>query len=420
MVSDASMMFVAKQFARHYKNAPLAMPDRFAKREFGFMFFDRGFMMRHLAFPSRAALKKYLVENVPAHAYYSTAYYEKPDAPTMKEKNWLAADLLFDLDADHVRGAENLPYEQMLGRVKEEVKRLLDEFLLGDLGFEETDMSIVFSGGRGYHVHVRNSKVLKLTSHERREIVDYVTGTELDLDWVFPSTPFEQSRYRDRTGVAYRRAMPKRDDGGWRGRIRKGIEDLLAELESLPEEDAGKRITDILTASKRDIGAKTVGGLYTDLFAKNRGRSGADRMREDDTYEVFSEKRHSEAFLELVNLRVRGDVKGETDEPVTSDVRRLIRLPSSLHGKTGFEVVPLVRDALDSFDPFTDAVPRAFEESSVDVLCDKAIGVGLRGQRFELDAGVNRVPAYVAVHLICRNLASIDNGHKKYLSAIDV
>ncbi|UCE46008.1 MAG: DNA primase catalytic subunit PriS [Methanobacteriota archaeon] len=417
MASDASRIFVTKQFALHYRDAPLTMPDRFGKREFGFMFFDRRFMMRHMAFPSRAALKKYLVENVPAHVYYSTAYYEKPDAAKMKDKNWLAADLLFDLDADHVRGAEDLPYEQMLERVKGEVKRLLDEFLLGDLGFEQTDLNIVFSGGRGYHVHVRSPKALRLSSHERREIVDYVTGTDLDLDWVFPVTPFEQRRFRDRAGLEYKRTMPKSEDGGWRGRIRSGIEDLLVELESLSEEDAKARIADVLKESKRDIGEKTIDGLYADLFAKRRGRSGADRMREDDTYEVFSEKRHSEAFLSLVNLRVCGDVKGETDEPVTSDVRRLIRLPSSLHGKTGFEVVPLTRDELDSFDPFVDAIPRAFEETSVDVRCNSSISLGLRDQRFELEEGVNQVPAYAAVHLICRNLASIDNSHTKYLSA---
>ena len=35
--------------------------------------------------------------------------------------------------------------------------------------------------------------------------------------------------------------------------------------------------------------------------------------------------------------------KGETDEPVTADVKRLIRLPGSLHGKSGLKVVTLTR-----------------------------------------------------------------------------
>ncbi len=409
MATDSSRRFVVRQFAEHYTQSPLEMPERFARREFGFMFFDRNFMMRHLSFPSRAALKKYLIENVPSHAYYSSAYYEKPDAPKMQEKGWLGADLLFDLDADHVQGTKGLPYDQMLARVKGEVTRLIDEFLNADLGFDEDDMKIVFSGGRGYHVHVTRPTVLKLSSHERREIVDYITGTDLDLDWVFPQSVFEQSRFKDRAGVGHRRDMPRLEDGGWRRRIRAGIDGLLAELEKLPEDEGRRRISEMLTASDRDIGPKTVEGLYADLFVKNRGRSGADRMREENTFEVFSEKRHSEAFLQLVSLKVRGSVKGETDEPVTSDTHRLIRLPSSIHGKSGFEVVPMSRDRLDGFDPFADAVPKAFDESEVSVKVDKDVDVTLKGVRFRLEAGESRVPGYAAVHLICRNLASLDN-----------
>jgi DNA primase small subunit len=203
--------------------------------------------------------------------------------------------------------------------------------------------------------------------------------------------------------------MPKREDGGWKGRIRRGVDDLLAELENLPEQDAVRRIAESLTPSNRDIGPKTVDGLYADLFVKNKGKCGADRMREENAFEVFSEKRHSEAFLELVNLAVRGRVKGETDEPVTSDTHRLIRLPSSLHGKTGFEVVPMSRDALDGFDPFADAVPKAFDEEEVSVRAHAPVSLTLKGDRYELGEEAGRVPTYVAVHLICRNLASIDN-----------
>ena len=201
-------------FSKHYREAHLALPDRFSRREYGFMFFDRGFVMRHLAFPTRATLKKYLVEQVPSHAYYSSAYYERPDAPTMAEKKWLGADLIFDLDADHVEGTKGLPYEEMLEHVKREVVVLIDEFLLGDMGFDAGHMKIVFSGGRGYHVHVRDPMVTKLSSHERREIVDYITGTALDMDWVFPATPFEAARFKERVGVAYKRAMPRLEDAG--------------------------------------------------------------------------------------------------------------------------------------------------------------------------------------------------------------
>jgi len=407
MPSDQSTRFVMKMFARHYTEEALLMPERFSKREFGFMFFDRDFVMRHLSFPSRAALKKYLIENVPSHAYYSCAYYEKPDAPTMAQKNWLGADLIFDLDADHVEGAKSLPYDKMLEKVKVEVVRLVDEFLLGDFGFEEDDLRIVFSGGRGYHIHVSNPRVLRLSSHERREIVDYVTGTGLDIDWVFPPTSFETSRFMDRIDTAQKRSMPAKTDDGWRGRIREGIDKLFAELGGLDKKDGLARTRELVTRAKIEIGRKTLEGLYDDLFGGKSGNRGIDRMKSEDTFEVFSEKRHADAFLAIVEVLVKGDMKGETDEPVTSDVKRLIRLPNSLHGKTGFEVVPMTREKLDSFNPFNDAIPKAFGSAPVKVVCDKPVQIDMKMKHYSLVQGENEVPEHVAVHLICRRLAAI-------------
>jgi DNA primase small subunit len=410
MPKDDSVRFVMSAFSNHYREAPLLVPDRFAKREFGFMFFDRDFVMRHLGFQSRAALKNYLVEQVPSHAYYSCAYYEKPDAPTMVEKKWLGADLIFDLDADHVEGAKDLPYEKMLERVKEEVKRLIDEFLLGDFGFSEENLKIVFSGGRGYHVHVNDPKVLKLSSHERREIVDYVTGTDLDMNWVFPETPFELGRFKDRISSEHKRILPSPEEGGWRSRIRRGVDALLDELEKLDRTQAEKLISDIVSGSGKEMGEKTIHGLYDDLFAGKAGRRGVDKMRSEDTFEVFSEKRHADAFLRIVELRVKVRMRGETDEPVTSDIKRLIRLPSSLHGKTGFEVIPMTRERLDEFDPFRDAVPKAFGDRIVRVQCDEAVRFSLKDNPFSLEPGVNEVPEYAAVYAVCRRLGKLAGG----------
>jgi len=409
MPADATTRFLMARFARHYKESSLFMPDRFSKREFGFMFYDRDFVIRHLGFPTRAALKNYLVEQAPAHAYYSCAYYEKPDAPTMAEKHWLGADLIFDLDADHVEGTRGLPYDEMLERVKEEVKRLLDEFIMGDLGFGENELRIAFSGGRGYHIHVTSPRVLRLTSHERREIVDYITGTGLDMDWVFPPTSFETGRFGTRVDTSQKRSMPRMEDGGWRARIRKGIERLLRDLDGLEKDCGLARLRALTSEAGIEIGRKTLEGMYDDLFSGERGRRGADRMLSENTFEVFSEKRHLESFISLVELLVKGRMKGETDEPVTSDIKRLIRLPSSLHGKTGFEVVLMTRDELDGFNPFDDAVPEAFGDEEVEIVCEKPIDVRLRGERFSLKEGANSVPEYVAVHLLCRRQAVL--GH---------
>ncbi len=158
-------------------------PPGLVSREWGFIFYDDTpgvAMRRHKAFNSEGELKDYLASMPPAHAYHSAAYYQYPQAPTMLEKKWLGADLIFDLDADHLPGVKNMSYSEMLANVKKEIIRLIDEFLIDDLGFREKDMDIVFSGGRGYHVHVRDPRVHALKSPERREIVDYLLGTGLD------------------------------------------------------------------------------------------------------------------------------------------------------------------------------------------------------------------------------------------------
>jgi DNA primase small subunit len=203
--------------------------------------------------------------------------------------------------------------------------------------------------------------------------------------------------------------MPKQEDGGWRRRIRIGIDDLLTELEALAPAEAQARLVDMVANSRMDIGKKTIEGLYKDLFVGEKRKRGADRMRSEDNFEVFSEKRHGDAFIELVEMRVKGRMKGETDEPVTSDIKRLIRLPSSLHGKTGFEVVPMSREKLNTFNPFADAVSRSFGEAGVDVHCEKPVEVTLKERRFLLGEGKNDVPEYLAVYLVCRKLARIES-----------
>ena len=94
----------------------------------------------------------------------------------MNRSRRCGADLIFDLDADHiVRG----PYDQMLARVKEETEKLL-AMLTDEFGMDKKSIALVFSGGRGYHVHVRDIAFRSWGSAERRELIDYVCGIGID------------------------------------------------------------------------------------------------------------------------------------------------------------------------------------------------------------------------------------------------
>jgi DNA primase small subunit len=98
--------------------------------------------------------------------------------------------------------------------------------------------------------------------------------------------------------------------------------------------------------------------------------------------------------------------RGETDEPVTADVRRLIRCPTSLHGGSGLRVTPLTLQALEEFDPLWDAV--VFGEEPVAVEVKRPFSTEMIGQSYELQEGCTELPACVAVFLMARGAAELE------------
>jgi DNA primase small subunit len=400
-VDEATVAWIRERFRRYYKQVELDLPPRFARREFGFMFWEAGMMQRHQSFKSGESLRNFLAQRTPMHVYYSSAYYENPGAPTMEEKGWLGADLVFDLDADHIERVKGMPYEAMLEEVKSEIVKIVDGYILADFGVDPSSLLITFSGGRGYHIHVRDPRVWELQSHERREIVDYITGTELDADGLFRRVPLEVKQFRDRATVKYRHEMPRPDDPGWPGRISSGVVAFAERLERMPRDEAVREL-----AGVEGVGGKMAGEIHDALFSRRGGVRGIDKLRRGDM-DIFASDRYLGPFRRIFVPPALDLGKRETDEPVTSDIKRLIRLPGSLHGKTGLAVVPMTRKALDSFLPLRDAVPRAWTDEPVKVRLKAGIKITMRDESFNVKEGLNLVPEYLAILLTCRGAASI-------------
>lgn len=396
--------FIIYWFRHYYRECPPPPPPRFGKREFGFMFFDRGFVQRHLSFAKISDLHEFLIKNVPAHAYYSSAYYETPGAPTMDEKGWRGADLIFDLDADHIRGAEDLTFEEMLDLVKRETVRVVEDFLVRDFGFGEEEIHVVFSGGRGFHIHVPSDAVTALKSHERREIVDYITGTDLDMDWVFEETGRYEKVFGKKRIVNRVRLVPAPEAGGWRRRMRVALVALLDELEGMEPEEARKRfpclreVSDSLVESLlKTVGEGGVGSLKESILTKGN-------------LEDLTDSRVQMLLIRLLEMEMKPRMAGQVDEPVTSDIKRLIRMPHTLHGKTGLMVMPVPLDELKDFRPLRDAFPPLFPDDSVCVEPRERIRIDLKGERISLDT-TGEVPTFAAVFLLCRKMASLVPGY---------
>jgi DNA primase small subunit len=382
--------WMGERYADYYRRNPLPMPDRFGRREFGFLFFGQKFFLRHVGFPTAREFQDFMVRNGPAHSYYSTAFYKTPNARTMVEKGWLGAELIFDLDADHVPGAEKLPYRQQLEKVKFHFLRLVEEFVIRDFGFQERDLLLTFSGGRGYHCHVLHEKALQLTAQERREIVDYITGTGLVVEnFLIEKTVGSKGRGQFERAVSGLRVSPA-NAPGWGGRLNAAIVQYVNELKGLSSAQLVERFKET-----KGVGEKSLAELEKELV----------RLRTDTIEEGYLDQGRVVRRLlpQILQDTLVPMAKGETDEPVTADTKRLIRLPGSLHGKSGLKVVPLRLDEVAGFDPLTQAV--AFSQEPTRIKVEKPSKVDVAGVQLDLSPGDHVVPEAAAVMLVARGAA---------------
>ncbi|MEM1982602.1 MAG: DNA primase small subunit PriS [Sulfolobales archaeon] len=230
-LSDKTKNIIKELFREYYKKNELIIPNDFIMREFAFQTFDSDSYIRHKSFNSSALLKEYIVSIAPKHAYFSSAIYRDPGVENMDEKGWIGSDLIFDIDADDIPGCNPLKInlcisnecqdvelinEECVELAKAHEEELLD-ILVNDLGFTYDNVEVQFSGNRGFHtrVHPKDSSWLTLNSSARKEIVDYLKGIELDINYIIP---LKDKKIKIST--------PNISEGGWRRRIAKKITDL--------------------------------------------------------------------------------------------------------------------------------------------------------------------------------------------------
>ena len=402
--ADSRGQFIRKMFLKYYSEVEISPPSKLERREFG-VITERGGMWRHLGFKDTAEMRVFLRKQVPLHAYHSSTYYEKPNARTMEEKIWLGADLIFDLDADHIQGTEKMTMEEMLAAVKVQFSKLLDVYLLGDFGFDEKDVKIVFSGGRGYHAHVSSEKVLGLNSHERREIVDYITSPNPDIEKLIKKDVFSSDSFHGHITRKYTYKLYPLETPGWRGKVTSSVFEFIGKTENMGKAE----ILDELT-SFSGIGDTLAIKIYDSLYPGKKGNRGIDKIKKDLNLEPFKDDSVRNSFINHIVGEISVQLGGETDEPVTSDVKRLIRLPGSLHGKSSLKVIPLNMDDYWGFLPLRDAVWDGFSEDPVRVKPFVDADASLKGSDFKIikDADIE-LPEYAALFFACQKKCDIVN-----------
>ena len=378
--------YLRGRFGDHYRRVSVELPPAADRREWGYIPFTSGegtTMVRHQSAFDVGDLGTFLARERPRHVYFSAGRYEDPGARSMDEKGWLESDLVFDLDADHLPGVdeEEDSYASMLATCKDALERLL-AFLDDDFGFEE--MTVVFSGGRGYHVHVRDESVRGLDREQRREVVDFVRG--IGLDDVTQLTSVETV-----AGMGVKNPVEKRTlrtDGGWGRRVQRRLLALADEVREMDEAEGVERLREF-----DGIGEKGATTLY------NATANNYDELRAGN---LEAAGQYSRKLAQLLLDRAILEEGAPIDEPVTTDINRLIRLPGSLHGGSGLAVTRIERGDLAGFDPLVDAVPETFRGHEIRVESTAERTVELDGETRNIPEGLSTVRECVGVHLMAR------------------
>lgn len=396
MSQEKVILFLQDRIRRYYASNRVEALPSLERREFGFFQFSSASMHRGISFGSMDRLGSFLTDRAPKHAYFSSAYYDDPTLP-IAQRTWLGADLIFDLDADHIRGAKEMSYEQMLDKVKERFIYLLEQFILADLGFDEKDLHLVFSGGRGYHLHIRREDVVKLGARERREIVDYITGRGVRIfDRKIVST--------NQWGKSvYDHILPV-PENGWRRRLRGCFTTLVREVGSKSEQDA----IDYLLQYAPDVNHQTMKHVVEFLKLMD-----IEKLGKPEAIVITSSKdlneNQEEAIRKVVTSLISVEVAGETDEPVTSDIKHVIRIPGSVHGGSGLLAMSLKLSELKDFDPLSTAMLPTLTDSSMKVKWQKKMDIRLGKERFSGEPGTEtELPERAAFVLVARGGATVE------------
>lgn len=407
------LSFTQRMFLSYYEKCfeQVLIPAEMESREFGVMLPDSKMMIRHKTLENPHALQVLLQDLIPSDVYHSIAYYDKPDATEMTQKGWHGADLVFDIDADHIpsecekthdewicvncgvvgNGTPPIicpscshekfqvnvwPCSKCIDSAKYETIKLLD-MLTNDFGFSENEVQIYFSGHRGYHVHVEEPSILDLDAGGRKEIVDYVIGLGLDTEFL--------ERMHKSDGNPANLPGTRRSSHGWEKRAAGGIAGIVVDagLDDIERFGIDRNLARILLKNKekivRDWGTKGFSGCIKGFGVQT-----------------------------LKKLFIAGSVfqSSRIDTVVTTDTHRLIRLAGTLHGKTGLRKTEVSISNIDSFDPFKSAV--AFSKGDITVFAESAPEFRIGDEIFgPFDGEKVILPTAAALLLVCKKRARV-------------
>lgn len=268
-MKEETKAFLKSAYREYYfKNSDrMEFPDDIGSREVGYFPFGGG-MVRHLSFRTRGEASAEILKQSPSSVYCSNARYEFPARP-IEEKGWLGAELIFDIDATDIptpckRGHDlwycekchasgKLPKAQKcpkcggatvefhgtcevcLGAARDHAIRVMG-ILEEDFGVSRTAIRLYFSGNRGYHLHVFDSRFEPFDQLARGEVADYVRGDSLPPSQTIASVLRRRPAGAPAEGEGWTRritAYVSERWPGYEGTMRKLVSEAVASQRAL-------------------------------------------------------------------------------------------------------------------------------------------------------------------------------------------
>lgn len=353
--------------------------------------------IRHEGYKSRDDLLRNMVKIAPHSVYHSAAFYGFPTAIKMHEKEWMGAELVFDIDADHLdlkcandhdswRCKNPTCGKIGTGKPPEICPVCGDAWYCGntqcgkigsgDLPRTCPDCKATTSR-KLYGFSTRKwicNKCLGVARKHTMKLYDEFLTDDLGFDpdkiqlnysghrgyhirvhdpkvYTLDSNARIEivhyvmgSGFRGNKAIISQRGgslIPSRDIPGWSGKVADAMVEFIQNIDTYPGREKWVK----LLKDEKVIAINMLQRPRPVLSGKVKGVG------------IKSWQEIAEKAVERFG--------SEIDRPVTHDIHRVIRLIGSINGKTGFSVTELTRDDLDTFNPFNDAI--TFNEGTLKV-----------------------------------------------------
>ena len=196
------------------------------------------------------------------------------------------------------------------------VNNLIDT-LEGDLGLK--NIHLIYSG-RGYHIRIMDEEMMTAGSELRSEVLKYAAGAEV------PKSQFMNSEVSSQSFNFEHFTIPVGYQKIFTDRVKFNIQHMV-----------GNEKLDGINAK-----------LMKDIIASRH-------HLDNDNWGLFKKDIGPRRYKNLVEAMARVNL-ATIDAKVSIDLKRILRLPSSLHSKVSMKCMEVKNR--ESFDPFDKAVPK--------------------------------------------------------------